>query len=56
MRTEHNHRDLVYDKLFGSSLIDGYQQVWSNGDYIIYATHHVAHLLAQSPRRPASDT
>jgi hypothetical protein len=56
MRTEHNHRDLVYDKLFGSSLIDGYQQVWSNGDYIIYATHHVAHLLAQSPRRPASGT
>jgi hypothetical protein len=54
MRTEHNHRDLVYDKLFGSSLIDGYLQVWSNGDYIIYATHHVAHLLAQSPRRPAS--
>ena len=45
MRTEHNHVDQVYRSLFGSSLIDGYQRVWSNPDYIVYATHHVAQLL-----------
>jgi hypothetical protein len=54
MRTEHDHVDLVYKALSGSSLIDGYQRVWSNPDYIVYATHHVAQLLlARSAERSA---
>lgn len=54
MRTEHNHVDQVYRSLFGSSLIDGYQRVWSNPDYTVYATHHVAQLLlARSADRSA---
>ncbi len=54
MRTEHDHLDQVYKALFGSSLIDGYQRVWSNPDYTVYATHHVAHLLlARSAERSA---
>jgi hypothetical protein len=45
MRTEHNHVDSVYKALYGSTLIDGYQRVWSNPDYIIYASDHVARTL-----------
>jgi hypothetical protein len=54
MRTEHNHVDQVYRDLFGSTLIDGYQKVWGNSDYIVYATHHEAQLLlARSEDRSA---
>jgi hypothetical protein len=43
MRTESNHEDQVDKSLYGSSLIDGYRQVWRNHDYIIYlrAGQHV---------------
>ncbi len=53
MRREQNHRDQVYRSLFGSSLIDGYQRVWSNADYIVYARHQVAQRLAGSAEQPA---
>jgi hypothetical protein len=36
MRTESNDQDQVYKSLYGSSLIDGYRQVWRNHDYVIY--------------------
>jgi hypothetical protein len=44
MRTESNDADQVYKGLYGSTLIDGYRQVWRNHDYVIYefkkaATH-----------------
>jgi hypothetical protein len=26
----------VYKRLYGSTLIDGYRQVWRNHDYLIY--------------------
>jgi glycosyltransferase involved in cell wall biosynthesis/putative flippase GtrA len=48
MRTEKNDRDQVYKDLFGSSLIDGYRRVWSNTDYIIYASKQtIAQMLAK---------
>jgi hypothetical protein len=36
MRTESNDKDQVYMSLYGSTLIDGYRQVWRNHDYVIY--------------------
>ena len=36
MRTESNDKDQVYRSLYGSTLIDGYRQVWRNHDYVIY--------------------
>lgn len=36
MRTESNDKDQVYKRLYGSTLIDGYRQVWRNHDYLIY--------------------
>jgi hypothetical protein len=44
MRTESNNKDQVYKSLYGSTLIDGYRQVWRNHDYVVYefkkaATH-----------------
>jgi len=50
MRTEKNDRDLVYKDLFGSSLIDGYRRVWSNPDYVIYASPPtIVRMLAKPP-------
>jgi hypothetical protein len=40
MRTETNHTDQVYKALYGSSLIDGYRQVWRDHDYVIYEVNH----------------
>jgi hypothetical protein len=36
MRTERNDADQVYKSLYGSTLVDGYRQVWRNHDYVIY--------------------
>ena len=36
MRTESNNKDQVYESLYGSTLIDGYRQMWRNHDYVIY--------------------
>jgi hypothetical protein len=36
MRTESNDKDQVYESLYGSTLIDGYRQMWRNHDYVIY--------------------
>jgi hypothetical protein len=42
MRTETNHTDQVYQALYGSTLIDGYRQVWRNHDYIMYELKEAA--------------
>ena len=42
MRTESSNKDQVYKSLYGSTLIDGYRQVWRNHDYVIYEFNKAA--------------